>query len=718
MAVVTDPDLIAELNAKAGIKTAPTTTPSRRERYRSYRSQASIDAEQPTGTGAVTDDALKAELNDRLAAQQAGVDYDKIKDTRSYKAALKNSGGRTGFAGSAKEQEGTVGSSFFRGAIGKPVEAVTQALVHGGNAIQKAVGADPNKGLFGGPGMFSDAEVEYADALPRVTARREGVARKERGRTGTDVAELAGSFFTPGAGVGKSAVTKAVTGGALSGALDPVYDTSGGYAEAKAKQAGIGAAAGGLIGGTGSLVGRIGSRAARRNQAARATVEAGQRQNIPLSLPEASHGGTSAIASNAVSGLLPAAPLRRQFEQTVERFGSRVGELSQPATGRTPLGRTDVGGAVRAGIEKYRDDFSAQASKMYDEVNRHVTPADIVTPYKTIKALRTTAGSMSSNPALADALANSKLMKYADAMTKFDANGNAIGIKALNFADAHRLRKEIGKLMKSPALVNDIHAADLDQVYKSLTAEMRDGLSLNPEALRAFDSATDFYREGSTRIKDVLQRIVGKTVANSDETIANKVIGMPMKDAAGVAELRKTLQPEEWDDVASHIFSQLGHTPAGTSGAVGEGFSIAKFLTDYNKLRENKPAFDAAFGGTRFEQMASHYDDLARVADSIKQLGRHANTSKTAATAGNVGAVMSAFNPVMWPVLAKGAAGVWGLSKMLGSPAAMKTFNGLGNKFVQIARKRGVRQARKALQYRTSRFMARYLADQEPETEE
>ena len=613
----------------------------------------------------INDPALIAELNDRVAAANAGVDYEKASRSRSYKQNRRNAitgKPQSGFQiGSMAEKDMGIGDRFINGMIVDPVSGLAQALTHGANSLQRTLGMDPNRGLFGGEGAFSDNEVAYQDAQAKIRSQRMGAAQEARGG-GTDYARLAGSFFTPVPPVAKVAklgrggnalLQGAVQGGVAAG-LQPVVDGGDNFGRSKLSQVTTGAAFGGAANYGLDRVARMAGRGGNASTLEQRLV-AGERNGIDLSLSEASDNNLLRASTDVMSNLPGGGSLVRNARRNAEKFDS-VAESAASDTGNV-LSRTEMGGNVSSGLRGFVSRFENQSNRMYGDIDRHVSPGTQVDLSATRKAMLDTIEGFPSNPKIGELLTNPRLTKLANELT--DDAGNA---KQLFFTETQRLRSEIGKMLGQPEIMNDIPRRELAKVYAALTSDMRNSLAGNPNGLKAFDRATQFYKAGRNRIQSVIEPILN---TNSDERAADKVLNMLANDAKGTRALRKSLTPDEWDDVAASIFAKLGDEGPGQAGANG-GFSIPKFLTDFNKLKQNKEAFDWAFGGTRYEKLRDTYGDLAIIADSIKQSKKLSNPSRSGYTGGLIG--LGTLIITAPQVAAKAVGGNYIMSRLMASP--------------------------------------------------
>lgn len=566
---------------------------------------------------------LAAQLNDRARAQQAGVDYERVSKTPEYQSNFKKYGSGFDIApqyGSRK----SFGQGVIEG-LGDYVAGGAQAIEHGLAAV----------------GLNSGRSAEYFDALAKVRDQR----LRDEGGTGSTIGRIFGNVAVPiPFGKAKAAtlagrLAEGAKVGAVGAAAMPTTG-EGNYFAQKAGQATEGAIFGAPVNAALGKVVDAGVRA-RAPSLADVRYSAGERQGIPMGYAQITENAPTRMYANIGSKLPGGGALRKRSQQTIEGFDKRVEDVTS-STGRL-MEKSDLGQHIENtfGSNKggYIDRFTNKADDLFEDVTKTVPMTTQVDLSGTRKAMLNTFESFPSNPALGAALSNSRLKGFADALT--DAAGNP---KPLFFNEAQQLRSEVGKMLGAPQLTNDIPRRDLAMVYSALTDDMRKSLVDQPDALKAFDKASRFYRAGMNRIHSVIEPLLNP---NSNEGIVNKLNSMLKSDANGMRTLRRSAAPEEWDTVAANIFHGLGQETPGAAGATGAGFNIPKFLTDFNKLRENRKAFDYAFGGTRYAHLRDTYGDLAEISDSIKHSMKMSNPSYSGYTGGAI-ALFSAllYNPM------------------------------------------------------------------------
>ena len=687
---VTDPDLIAKLEAAASGARVPVAAPppvTRKNRapgqYRSYRSQASIDAEGGGGTpgrGGVTDPKVVAELNDRAKAQELGVDYDTVAKSRDAQIAKEATGSI--FPAVDKDVSGSKTQAFLKGIIGDPAAAITQFGLRAGHDVQKAIGLDPNSGS----GVFSDAQVAYQAAAEKAREQEYQQGRERQGRGGFDVTRLAGAIaqpYIPGGGgatvVGR--VGRAALQGAAGSALqqtDVAPDES--YWAKKAGEVGAGSIFGVGLHGAGAAVRGVG-RAVKpttlEGPTLREARDAAKRLNVDVGVANITRSRPIARGADIAASLPLGSSLISGAQKAEKGLGQSLEDVSQ-GFGGTARTKGEVGQAAVSGIEGHVERVKDKANQLFADIDRNAP--QYASPNRTLGQLQNTFTKF-TNPALGRELQNTKLLEISHAIQSGTVSSR--GPSQMTFKDLQQLRSEVGAMMSKPSLIADIPQGELKQVYGAITADMKTALqnSGNPNALRSFDKANKFWNYNRDVIDNTLEKITGGGKL-SHEQVADKIALMGTKDAQGLRHLRRSLQPGEWDNIASGTFNRLGQIKPSGADFEGAGFSPSKFLENFNSISQNKPAFNALFGGTRYAANVQKYKDMALLADRLKGNQKLANHSGTSLSNNIVTMVMGIANPVIW----KGLAGSAVYAKAMSSPKFLDFYLDTGAKLGRAGR--------------------------------
>lgn len=187
-----------------------------------------------------------------------------------------------------------------------------------------------------------------------------------------------------------------------------------------------------------------------------------------------------------------------------------------------------------------------------------------------------------------------------------------------------KLRTLVGNELEGASLVSDVPRSKWKAVYGALTRDM-ESAATTPEAKQALSRANSYFNARSSRIDDI-DRVIDRN--GGPEKIYQAVMG-GVKD--GGSTLRAVMQslPEEGQRaVTAAALRRMGLANPGAQDAVGEAFSAANFLTNWNKVSpEARRALFDRYGAGFSKDM----DRIARVAERIKEGGQAiANPSGTA----------------------------------------------------------------------------------------
>lgn len=581
----------------------------------------------------VKDPRLAKKLMDAFAIAEAGGDPNLVMKSASYKKY-----------GMLEGHKGTIGRSFLQGIIGDPLEGVSQVTSTVANKLAHALGMDTSGNGMIGAGVGSDPEAAYFRVMPKISNERLDAAREAKGRGGVDISRAVGSLLTPLPGGPGNAVARAAYQGAAASALQPVLDPNQNLLAGKAAQATIGGVTGA---GVGAALNRVARGAAVRPPApvdphsTRGVLEAANR----LGLDRMGYGMASTTPSirqlvNFSSKVPGGEVLQRNMDITQDQLGHIVEGAAHAMGGANGGARSmfEIGRAAQRGSNEFVRGFRRTADRLYANVDTHVPQDFTIMPMNTVQQMAGRARDFTNNPELGELLQNGRLRQFMNAMT--DETGH---VRPMTFSEAQALRTEIGRLMSGNELINGVTRRELGGVYGALSNDMTDALrhAGNTRGLNAFTRASTYWRAGRNRIDNVLEHIIGNNVA--EEGAAKRIQSWVQSNSRNAVALRRSVPNEQWDEVASGIFRQLGEQHPGARLPDSEGFSINKFLTDFNVLRRNERAFNFAFGGTRYQHLAPIYRDLEIVAGAARRGAQVENKSKTGYYVGLGGLVGALF---------------------------------------------------------------------------
>lgn len=641
---------------------------------------------------AIRGERLLKRLRDAAAIVEAGGNPDVVMRSEAYKRRGLNTdkavpnflgsivegfkkGGLPGvllesgrYAGS-QMPEGGRWQSLYRGAAGNLIEGAEQAGNVIGNKVARALGVNNPQ---------SDAEEAYWRTAPRVGAGRRTAARTAQGREGVDWTELAGGLLTPIPGPGKGASAAKIAGnlamqGAVMSGLQPVTNAEGSFLGNKAAQVATGAAISGPLG---YIFGRSANKVAQpsRFQDTADTIAAANKLGIDVGMGHAINNQAMKSVVDLTSRLPGGAPMTRSSQRVMEQFSGALEDTAKQFGSQTT--QYGAGNIAQRGARGWLDRVKTNAERLYDDVDKHVSAnAEVAIPnfYSSLGSRR---DFFTKNPIVGNLLQNPKLRRFEKALT--DEGGLPT---SLTFKEAQELRKELGLMMGRNELINNVPRADIRRVYGALTEDMRGSLVGNEKGLKAFDWATKYWRTRRERVDNVLDSIIGEGI--SPGRAMERIVNFVKKDANSAFQIKNSMQPKEWDEVASYVFRSLGKEEHTVSGEVGTG--VVGFLNDFTKLRKNSEAFRWAFGGSRYKKLAPIFSDMARVAENMKYLKIVANKGSSGYSNATAGMVAGLF--YNWPMITTMIGGNMGFSVLMANPRMAKWILGAG----QLA-ERAVRQ--------------------------
>lgn len=358
--------------------------------------------------------------------------------------------------------------------------------------------------------------------------------------------------------------------------------------------------------------------------------------------------------------------------------GDVAGRIASQMAGGADVSRGSFTQALKGAAESAIDRYSA-TREAFDQALARVIPNSTPVDLQAIKLLE------QSLPQQLDKLTESGAAALAPAMTVVQnmlADAAANGGK-LPFESLRRYRTILGEqAFKGANQKGELIPGSqgfLQDTYDALTADLRlaaqevDNQAIaaglpSPGALQAVDIHDTYVAlnrgggEFATRpvTVETFQKIMNATGVDQPLRWAQRLIADPAKARA----LRSSIAADEWDVIAGSIFKDMGRAAPGAQSLAGDVWSPASFLTNWNRLGDK--GRQAIFGGSRYANLQRPINDLARVAEGMKEISKLTNTSQTA----------RAILAPLFMMNVKGA--VMGIShaaaaKLLTSPAVLET---------------------------------------------
>lgn len=373
-------------------------------------------------------------------------------------------------------------------------------------------------------------------------------------------------------------------------------------------------------------------------QFAQAVADA-DKWGIPISVGEAADNAWKLVDS------LPTKTAKTLKENTTKAASAALTRLTTRISGGANLSRSSVGTAVDEGVKTYGKTMRA-AGRALDQEFFNLVPKDSSIPMQnTLAAIQRVLPDMPSMPATAAAESASPLGQRMQRLAADIAGGGG----QLQLGDVRTLRRSVGEMIDSGALVEDIPLIKLKDLHGALTADLKGAAdAAGPAAQQAWSRAQAFWKKELALMEDVLTPLVNKRVPSE----ISKALEGKMKDAPEYIDgVMKTLSPKQKDLIRAATLRKLGTPSKSGQNAAGDAWSFDKFLADWNGI--DRAARNRLF---RDREYASDLDALARTAERLhtRNLAGQAPTPENAVTSGMRGFFML---PVSFALTAIGAQG-------------------------------------------------------------
>lgn len=445
-----------------------------------------------------------------------------------------------------------------------------------------------------------------------VERRAQEISREKAGA----LPELAGGLLAPAGALGTARnAGQFVRQGAVLGAVAGAGEGEG--VPDTLQKAAIGSTIGGAVGGAVSQAPRILNPVLQSETGQRITggiargidrvrrpagdlnqeiVEAGQRMDVPVRLPDAVPEARNAMA---VAEASPTAGegIRRTLNADADLMQRRVREVG--GEGRA-LDNTDLGSTVQEAGLRYIANSRQQANTLYNRAERAAGDVQIL-PVQASLAIRRNINELAE----AGETTNNPTIQYLRDLNNDISRDGGLSIQALR-----NLRTNMRGQIDQRGLTRTDADRRVAEVLDAASEDISRALANNPQARDAYRAADEFFREKQTFIKDVVQkftgpRVNGETVSKSPEQAANTLRSMMQSqrgDSRRFQEMVNRLDPQERSDLAASVAETLGRANNGE-------FSLAALSTNTSKM--NPRALRLLFG-----------DDGARAIQDLRVLAR------------------------------------------------------------------------------------------------
>lgn len=466
--------------------------------------------------------------------------------------------------------------------------------------------------------------------------------------------QLGGGFLLPGGSI-KSVKQGAGVGAAYGGAYG--FGSSDGSLSDRLVGGGIGAVTGAGVGG---VAGKYASRTPRprtppAGPTGREMVEAGERIDV---MPMAADAGGvlgaygTAVARATPGGVVPIAQGAERVMSKAQAARDRVAQLFGKAADPEQAGEAATTGALA-----YRTNSRDPIQRIYSRARKGNEDFRIE-PTLATRALDANIAELAQIPGASGQLRELTALREEIAQ-----------LSPLTIDGVRGMRTQLrDRFLKEGLRGSDLERR-VNQVVDAASEDLAEGLQAagKTEAASLYREADRQWRERAATIDEIIMPIIGRRGEKSGEQVFSALQSASQGNNARFVKFMESLPDEERGTVAASIIGALGRPGPGKQGAVGEGFSLSGFLTDWNKLGET------ARRAILPPQARAALDDLATVAAGSKKAEQYRNWSNTGLIFGGL-----ATSGLDWLTMGLTVGGQYAAGRLLASPQVARQLAKIG----------------------------------------
>lgn len=478
---------------------------------------------------------------------------------------------------------------------------------------------------------------------------------------------LALAPLAPEAGLAEGALAvggRAALEGAAMGGAYGFNSATGGIGD-RLTEGAKGAAAGGLLGGgLGAIGGRIAANRAAPSEA-RGILDAADQLNAGVAradqirpiLGHTSNGGLGSTVTALAQPLIVPGKFGG-VDRAVTRFADNAGaarnRIADAAAGGAANDLNTVAArqanpAIPNTLAAYEEASRQASNALYDRAATLAGDVHLQTP-DTVAAIdrklaewRGVPGGVAGSQALQD-------LRDQLATSQWTVDG------------LRRLRTSFGDSIDSG---NRTVREAANSLWPTLSRDITMGLRNQGmgDAARAYRAADQNYVQRAANL-DSIGMILGDGQHSAD-TVADNITRMSRTDYDQLSRAIGVLPVDQQNSIRGAIVEGLGRANPSKQNAAGDQFSLETFLTQWQHDKFSDQAKAAILPAATVRDL----DALATLAGSSRALSSRGNPSRSGVTVGNIGEIVTAFNPIFWTPHGLGSAlALFGGGRLLASP--------------------------------------------------
>lgn len=290
-----------------------------------------------------------------------------------------------------------------------------------------------------------------------------------------------------------------------------------------------------------------------------------------------------------------------------------------------------AGEAIERGVNKFRDAFKAQQTKLYDALDSHIPSSTPIQVGNAKQALTELNAAISGAENVSGLFQNPKIASIQKALTSDLESSAQTG--TLPYASVKKLRSLVGQEIEAGALVSDAPQAAWKRLYGALSTDLADAATAaGPAAEQAWKKANDYTKSELGKLSQ-LEKIVGK---DSPEKIFQAALAGSREGPTVISRVMSALPQEDRREVAGAVLRRMGQANPGAQNAAGEAFNSETFLTNLSKM--SPEARNVIFKDTGVTGVQDRVKLLAEMASNRREGANYLkNPSGTATVAGQIG---------------------------------------------------------------------------------
>ncbi|MGJ7529180.1 hypothetical protein [Variovorax sp. GB1P17] len=366
-----------------------------------------------------------------------------------------------------------------------------------------------------------------------------------------------------------------------------------------------------------------------------------------------------------------------QQAQALQQSVQDLGERLAPGANATTAGE-----AITRGVATFRDNVRETQQRLYNNLDRFVSPDAPVTVGNTRAAMEKLNASIEGAPEISKWFVNGQLSALEKALVsdletalaKSAPPGSRSSLMnpappnldaaALPFEAVKQLRSLVGRTMSDTNMLSPIGRNKWAPVYAALSEDLgKAAKAAGPQAEQAWTRANTFTRLANERMEQI-SSIINK---DAPEHIFRAATSGLADGGTQIRRLMKSMPVENRQEVAAAVLQRLGRARNSAQDEMGSVFSSETFLT--NLAAMSPAARNALFTSSGFPGLQQSINQMGRMAAVRRESSTvFANPSGTARQVGlggwwlELGKAIGSGNPVgiakvlAVPTLARGAA--------------------------------------------------------------